>query len=444
MISDNDFDNFVGEMKDYEDGDLYFSQSLSYDPLFTLTQPTDINSMNELNLEEKHHAWLKFLENFKSTEKYQKRVNNFFHWRSTLESKSDFIHDDLEAYFQMIIDLVDDEGKAIYCATCPRQMFSIFAKYYQMTGRGELKIILPVLYASFNHLESGYEESHAREFTKEDLLKLHALDDNNTTLFYKAYSAAAVAFASRSSETFKLNFWKTGAIPDEKHSFIQKLQDGSYRVDFLRNKNYGKQGRATYNLIIGTEECLALDNYISAFPEVPFKTKNGKMNGRTGRFWRYFNESGLATVKDMGIHTCEKVGVNIAKLLGMPNPESHTGQCWRGTTATLGADAGLNERQLQAVTGHKSSAPLLRYAANSAIQKRTAAQAFSISGSSIQDHNRGKENVDNKKSHTREITVKKGRGNFEIILNNSTVTNLKVVQGGSDHDEEEESEESDS
>ena len=39
--------------------------------------------------------------------------------------------------------------------------------------------------------------------------------------------------------------------------------------------------------------------------------------------------------------------------------------------------------------------------------------------------------------------MKKGRGNFEIILNNSTVTNLKVVQGGSDHEEEEESEESD-
>ena len=83
MISDNDFDNFVEEMDD-EDGNLYFSQSLPYDPLFTPTQPTEINLMNEMNLEEKHHAWLKFLEGFKSASIYQKRVNNFFQWRSTL------------------------------------------------------------------------------------------------------------------------------------------------------------------------------------------------------------------------------------------------------------------------------------------------------------------------------------------------------------------------
>lgn len=76
--------------------------------------------------------------------------------------------------------------------------------------------------------------------------------------------------------------------------------------------------------------------------------------------------------------------------------------------------------------------------------KRTAAQAFSVSGSSNHDHlvNKGKENVGIKKNQDREITVKKRRGNFEIILNNSTIKNLKVVQGN-DHEEGEESEESD-
>ena len=90
----------------------------------------------------------------------------------------------------------------------------------------------------------------------------------------------------------------------------------------------------------------------------------------------------------------------ILELLGIPNPELHTGQCWRGTPATFGADEGLNENQLMAVTGHKSIAALKTYTANSFIQKRTAAQAFSISGSSNQDHlvNRGKENVEIKKN----------------------------------------------
>ena len=92
--------------------------------------------------------------------------------------------------------------------------------------------------------------------------------------------------------------------------------------------HYNKNAEApTYNLILGKEECLALDNYISRFSEVPFKSNDGTMNGRTGRFWRYFNEAGLATVQPIGIHTCEQVGVGIARLLGMPNPEKHTGQC---------------------------------------------------------------------------------------------------------------------
>ena len=52
-----------------------------------------------------------------------------------------------------------------------------------------------------------------------------------------------------------------------------------------------------------------------------------------------------------------------------------------------------------AVTGHRSIAASKTYRANSFVQKRTAAQAFSISGSTNQDHlvNRGKENVEIKR-----------------------------------------------
>ena len=142
----------------------------------------------------------------------------------------------------------------------------------------------------------------------------------------------------------------------------------------------------------------------------------------------------------------EKVGVHIAKLLGMPNPGLHTGQCWRGTASTFGTDQGLTEPQLMAVTDHKSTAALKKYTANSVILKGTKAQALSVAGSSNQDHkvNKDRENVGIiKKNKDREITVKKGRGNFEIILNISTITNLKVLQGN-DHEEGEESEESDS
>ena len=38
--------------------------------------------------------------------------------------------------------------------------------------------MLPVLYAGFNQWENGYEEKHAKEFTKEQLLALHELPNN--------------------------------------------------------------------------------------------------------------------------------------------------------------------------------------------------------------------------------------------------------------------------
>ena len=85
----------------------------------------------------------------------------------------------------------------------------------------------------------------------------------------------------------------------------------------------------------------------------------------------------------------------------------------------------MTEIQLMAVTDHKSTTALKKYAANSTVQKRNAANAFSISGPPSQLY--GKENVI--QNHPREITVKRGRGNFEIILNNSTVSTLKVIQG---------------
>ena len=84
----------------------------------------------------------------------------------------------------------------------------------------------------------------------------------------------------------------------------------------------------------------------------------------------------------------------------------------------------MTEVQIMAITDHKSTTSLQKYINNSIIQKRTASKAFSISGV-------GKENIKQSNNNipqaSKEIIVNKksGRGNIEIILNNSTVTNLK-------------------
>jgi len=91
------------------------------------------------------------------------------------------------------------------------------------------------------------------------------------------------------------------------------------------------------------------------------------------------------------------------------------------------------------ITGHKSyTASLPKYVDNSIVQKRTAAVAFSVSGATIAVAN--KENL-----KPRQVTVNKksGRGNFEIVLNNSTVSQLKVIQKGFSKEEEEDDDDND-
>jgi len=72
-----------------------------------------------------------------------------------------------------------------------------------------------------------------------------------------------------------------------------------------------------------------------------------------------------STVKPIGKNPCTQVGKNIATFLKLPDPDKYTGQCWRGTSASFCADAGLTT---QALTGHKS------------VQKQIAANAIAAGG----------------------------------------------------------------
>ena len=72
------------------------------------------------------------------------------------------------------------------------------------------------------------------------------------------------------------------------------------------------------------------------------------------------------------------MGKKIAELLGLKNPQRYTGQCWRGTAATVLADAGFSKPQIKAVTGHKSDKAVDVYIANSMVQKSSSVHALSI------------------------------------------------------------------
>jgi hypothetical protein len=125
-------------------------------------------------------------------------------------------------------------------------------------------------------------------------------------------------------------------------------------------------------------------------------------------------------VKPIGKGPCSQVGVDIAKSLGLANPEKFTGQTWRGTSTTLGADAGLNDSELQNITGHRSAASLRVYKANSEVQKQKVAAALSL---------RGKENnVSNKKRSRDDVVVASSRNGSIILNNHSSIASLTIKQ----------------
>ena len=228
--------------------------------------------------------------------------------------------------------------------------------------------------------------------------------------------------------------------PNKKKSYIVKRSNGDYEIRYNRNKPRGKKQKSadSFTLISGEVEIEALDRYIQCFPDPPVKATNGTMNGRTGRFFRYLRtdqKTGkiVSTVMPIGKTPCSKVGLKIAEFLNLPNPENYTGQTWRGTAATLGADAGLYDSELQNITGHRSSSALKVYKANSEPQKQKVATALSL---------KEKENISSNKKRTRDyVVVAAGSKNVSIILTNSTVTSLTIKQHYVNDDEDDNSEE---
>jgi len=70
-----------------------------------------------------------------------------------------------------------------------------------------------------------------------------------------------------------------------------------------------------------------------------------------GRFFRKLLSNKIRGIYPgtipIGKNSCASVGKEIATFLDLPNPQSYTGQCWRGTTATILADEGFTAQEIK-------------------------------------------------------------------------------------------------
>lgn len=106
-----------------------------------------------------------------------------------------------------------------------------------------------------------------------------------------------------------------------------RLDNGDFRNMYERSKKRGKDKKHVdkFSTISGDLEKASVQRMWDAFPAIPAKGRNGEMNGRTGRFFRYLQQTKdgklISTLKNIGKNVCQKVGKKVAAFLDLTYPE---------------------------------------------------------------------------------------------------------------------------
>ena len=155
--------------------------------------------------------------------------------------------------------------------------------------------------------------------------------------------------------------WSGGLRCDEIHRMkfgnVNRTDQG-YVVTFERSKQTGEKEQS--NFLVpkseGGELCFAhfLGQYIEeASKSSPFTANDPLFRGVHG---------GQRIVKQpMGIHLIRNVAKDVATELGLDNPSSFTGHCWRRSSATQAAGAGATSTDLKRTYGWKQDTTAMRY-----------------------------------------------------------------------------------
>ncbi len=151
-----------------------------------------------------------------------------------------------------------------------------------------------------------------------------------------------------------------------------------YIITIIRSKNVAASSRrwdrSNTFWITGDMEIACIDEYMKCFPPLD----------QDVRFFRRLMrhcDSIVATRNHLGKNGAAEIGKRIARLLNLPNADDYTGRCFRRSSLTFCADAGMSSSQMKALSGHKSTAVLERYVEQSNVQKRTAAESVSLCSS---------------------------------------------------------------
>ena len=91
-----------------------------------------------INYDQLNSDWITFLSTFGSAKAYKKRVDHFIFWQKEIIDDKDQIAR-LKDYFFHCHAMKREDGIPLYAPTAYRNWFSIFSKFWLMSGRGDLK-----------------------------------------------------------------------------------------------------------------------------------------------------------------------------------------------------------------------------------------------------------------------------------------------------------------
>jgi hypothetical protein len=117
-------------------------------------------------------SWLSFLRQFPSAKKYSQRIQDFLHFheaRSQGHSDKN-LKDSMLLYFtEKHEEKQNDENR--YCPTTLRSWLSMLTAFWKHTGRGDLKMQMPILEDNISKWERTHTTRKAKTFTEENLSK---------------------------------------------------------------------------------------------------------------------------------------------------------------------------------------------------------------------------------------------------------------------------------
>jgi len=242
MLNDDDNINFDDDLFNDEE-DNHFSQ----------LQENEIAN-SQVDYGQNNISWKQFIVNKASSSKYVARINDFLHWQldSRVTAGANSLVDKLVLYFQASHLALKDNGsmEARYAPTTLRGWFSMFVRFWQLTGKGNLHVLCPIIELNITCWETIYNSKVAKTLTKEDCLALYSLPSTSSNLILKCFCILALHIAGRNCETTYLTW-------DCLHVLHNDDNEKSYRLTFERKKRRGVAStHSQYCIITGETEVL--------------------------------------------------------------------------------------------------------------------------------------------------------------------------------------------